>query len=620
MGCFQSHDILASSAGLRASQCCAGVATSRLSAFALRGSMMSFNEADMPIMNHYGVPVFYLKGKNTTRGHRAAGMVKQKDDGGVLDALMGIAKASRKDFETHRIVICGKDGTTKVAMMEKIQVAKHHSEWRIYTYTPTYLGQNVAKDDEHLCCCDVEELLRQEAQRLVNTTQRAAGASSGASRGRSEGGTRGLRRGSGSGAGNNKPSGENNVADSDNDSDADSDSSEFGGGGGGGRMSGFDGAGGGGLGGMAGGSSGNGNVSGTSTTASPRDVSLAGADTGSALLSVLKPDDIASARHGQRDPRKQDQDTGKYSCSCPHNVYLFASVEKIESTRHSLVQHTRELPHDELIENTGAYAADLLENPPEGFIYRVFRSSEDVYEVWRAHPKIHHGPENWDRQNEMWVTKERLRGGGTLGKGANADGSFAFDPHLEGGKKKKKGGGGKGGGGGGKGGGGGNAAQRQTRGGGGGGGARGGGGSKGRGGSHSGSDPGAASAWKTKPVRRDVNGRQFDVRRPPPQIVGIVRERSPHFNFELQSRTGKRPDAKYSSALTRLGDDYLLEMVPGADPLGMILFCVAVDESMDEDMKIARAKIRSNKRKMREELGLKVDEDKAEKKDDAEEE
>ena len=55
------------------------------------------------------------------------------------------------------------------------------------------------------------------------------------------------------------------------------------------------------------------------------------------------------------------------------------------------------------------------------------------------------------------------------------------------------------------------------------------------------------------------------------------------------------------------GDDYLLEMVPGADPLGMILFCVAVDESLAEDMMVAQAKICSNKRKMREELGLKAD-------------
>ena len=50
------------------------------------------------------------------------------------------------------------------------------------TENPSFALNNayVAKDDEHLCCCDVEELLRQEAQRLVNTTQRAAGASSGA--------------------------------------------------------------------------------------------------------------------------------------------------------------------------------------------------------------------------------------------------------------------------------------------------------------------------------------------------------------------------------------------------------------------------------------------------------
>ena len=101
--------------------------------------MMSFNEADMPIMDHNGVPAYFLKGKKTTRGHREAGMVKQKEDGGVLDVIMGIAKASRKDFETNRIVICGRDGTTKIAMMEKTKVAKHHSEWHIYTYAPTYL-------------------------------------------------------------------------------------------------------------------------------------------------------------------------------------------------------------------------------------------------------------------------------------------------------------------------------------------------------------------------------------------------------------------------------------------------------------------------------------------------
>ena len=32
----------------------------------------------------------------------------------------------------------------------------------------------------------------------------------------------------------------------------------------------------------------------------------------------------------------------------------------------------------------------------------------------------------------MWITKERLRAGGTLSKGADKDGSFAFDPHLQG--------------------------------------------------------------------------------------------------------------------------------------------------------------------------------------------
>ena len=96
MGCFQSRDILAPSAGLRASQCCAGDATSQLSAFALRRSMMSFNESDMPILDQNGVPAFYLKGKKTTRGHREAGLIKQKNEGGVLDALMGLQKVSRK--------------------------------------------------------------------------------------------------------------------------------------------------------------------------------------------------------------------------------------------------------------------------------------------------------------------------------------------------------------------------------------------------------------------------------------------------------------------------------------------------------------------------------------------
>ena len=104
-----------------------------------------------------------------------------------------------------------------------------------------------------------------------------------------------------------------------------------------------------------------------------------------------------------------------------------------------------------------------------------------------------------------------------------------------------------------------------------------------------------------------MNGKQFDARQPAPEIVGIVRERSPHFSLLLTSRTGKRPDVKHTKALTRLGDDYLLEMVPGADPLGMILFCAAVDESLAEDMMVAQAKICSNKRKMREELGLKAD-------------
>ena len=56
-----------------------------------------------------------------------------------------------------------------------------------------------------------------------------------------------------------------------------------------------------------------------SSTANPRP----------SLLSVLKPDNIASARDGNRDPREQDQDTGEYTCSCPNNVYLFASVERL---------------------------------------------------------------------------------------------------------------------------------------------------------------------------------------------------------------------------------------------------------------------------------------------------
>lgn len=523
----------------------------------------------MPIVDQNGESVYYLKGKKSTRGHRQAGMIRQKENGGMLDTLMGLAKASRKDFETNKVIICGKDGTTKLAMMEKVKTAKHHSDWRIYTYKPSYLGQKFAKDDEYLCCCNVEDLLLKEAQRLLSTTKRMQATISG-----SEAlSGRGSRRGNGE---NRAQRGATSDTDTDTDTDSEMnfdtdlsiwalDNS---------RMN----------------SHAGGRSSGQKSQGGLNSGSISLQEKETLLLSVLKRDDIMSARNGQRDPREQNQDTGEYMCSCPNKVYHFASVEKIESTRHSSIQHTRVLDYKELANNTGAYAADLLENAPEGFVYRVCKNNSDSYEVWRGFAKVDHGPESWNVMHDLWITKEPMRGGGPLGNKSKTTGAYNYDPSIEKEGKRKKSG-----------------VKPKTR-------------PRASGRSNHGAAAGSTGnsrsmpsahvhrEYKTRAVQRDLNGKPFDFRKTPPQIVGIVRKTSPHFNIALNSENGKRPDVKYSNTLTRLGSDYMLEVVPGSDALGMILFCVAMDESLADDMKIAQAKIRSNKRKIREELGLKVEE------------